>query len=114
MERTGKTLRLCSKILYRELTHTFVGNYSMNTYPTLYFRDWRSAVSLCHKNRAKITVLVCEQKPYPRPIQYDFRGGVKAILYSVNGKPSLSKIPPHSTTDKADSQRTLTYQCNSN
>ena len=100
--------------LYRELTHTFVRNHSVNTYPTLYFRDWRSTVSLCHKNRAKITVLVCEQKPYPRPIKYDFRSRAKAIWYSVNSKPSLSKILPHSTTDKAGSQRTLTYQCNSN
>ena len=34
----------------------------MNTYATLYFRDWRSAVSLLHKNRTKIIGLVCEQK----------------------------------------------------
>ena len=51
--------------LYRDLTHTFVRNYILNTFPTLYFKDWRSAVSICHKNRAKITVHVCEQKPYP-------------------------------------------------
>ena len=25
----------------------------------------RGAASLCHRNRAEITVLVCEQKPYP-------------------------------------------------
>ena len=70
MERIGKMLRLCSKTykqgrgIVRDLTHTFVRNYILNTCPTLYFRDWRSAVSLCHKNRAKITVHVCEQKPY--------------------------------------------------
>ena len=32
---------------------------------TLHFRDWRGAASLLFWNRAKITVLVCEQKPYP-------------------------------------------------
>ena len=76
----------------------------MNIYATIYFRNWRSAVSLCHRNRTKVTVLVCEQKPYPRPIQFDFCGVAKAIQCSVNGKPSLSKIPPHSTTHKAGFQ----------
>ena len=41
----------------------FAGNYGMNTSPTPYFTDWRSAVSLCHKNRAKITLYVCEALP---------------------------------------------------
>ena len=59
------------------------------------------------KNRTKVTFLVCEQKPYPRPIQFDFRGVAKAIQCSVNGKPSLSKIPPHSTTHKAGFQCTF-------
>ena len=64
----------------------------MNIYATLYFRNWRSAVSLCHKNRTKVTFLVCEQKPYPRPIQFDFRGVAKAIQCSVNGTdPALVK-----------------------
>ena len=48
---------------YAVIGHTFAGNYSMNTYPTLYFRNWRSAVSLCHKNRAQITLYVCEALP---------------------------------------------------
>jgi len=34
-------------------------------YVTLYFRDQRGAASLRYGNRAKITVLMCEQKPYP-------------------------------------------------
>ena len=79
----------------------------MNIYASLYFRNWRSAVSLCHKNGTKVTGLVCEQQPYPRPIQFDFRGVAKAIQCSVNGKPSLSKIPLHSTTHKASFQCTL-------
>ena len=32
---------------------------------SLHFRDWRGAVSLRYRNRAKITVLMCEQKSYP-------------------------------------------------
>ena len=34
-------------------------------YVTLLFRYWRGAASLRHRNQAKITVFVCEQKPYP-------------------------------------------------
>ena len=34
-------------------------------YVTLYFRDQRDAALLRYGNRAKITVLMCEQKPYP-------------------------------------------------
>ena len=34
-------------------------------YATLHFRELRGAASLCYRNRAKITVLMCEQKPYP-------------------------------------------------
>lgn len=41
---------------------------SMNTYP------------ICHSLGAAITVLVCEQKPYPD----DFRAGANSIQCSVN------------------------------
>ena len=34
-------------------------------YETLHVRDRRSAPSLRHRNRAAITVLMCEHKPYP-------------------------------------------------
>ena len=34
-------------------------------YETLHFRDRCRTASLRYRNRAKITVLVCEQKPYP-------------------------------------------------
>ena len=34
-------------------------------YMTLHFRDRRGAASLRYRNRAKITVVMCEQKPYP-------------------------------------------------
>ena len=34
-------------------------------YVTLHFRDRRYTASLRYRNRAEITVLVCEQKPYP-------------------------------------------------
>ena len=33
-------------------------------YVNLYFKDRRGADSLRYRNRAKITVLMCEQKPY--------------------------------------------------
>ena len=50
-------------------------------YVTLHFRARRGAASLRHRNHAEITVLMCEQKPYP---VCDFRAGATAILYSVN------------------------------
>ena len=34
-------------------------------YVTLHFRDWCVAALLYYGNRADVTVLVCEQKPYP-------------------------------------------------
>ena len=34
-------------------------------YVTLHFRERRGVASLRHRNGAKITVPVCEQKPYP-------------------------------------------------
>ena len=40
----------------------------MNTYPIYdyrHFRDRLGTASLRYKNRAKITVLMCELKPYP-------------------------------------------------
>ena len=42
---------------------------SVNTYPLcdspLFSRDRRGAASLRYRNRAQITVFMCEQKPYP-------------------------------------------------
>ena len=34
-------------------------------YVTLHFRDPRDVASLRYKNRAEITVFICEQKRYP-------------------------------------------------
>ena len=34
-------------------------------YVTLHFRDPRGAASLRYRNRVEISVLICEQKPYP-------------------------------------------------
>lgn len=55
---------------------------SMNTYPihmwhdvTLEFRDRHSVSSLRYRNRAKITILMCEQRS---PVWYGFRAGVLA------------------------------------
>ena len=39
--------------------------YGTKTYPICNFRDRRGAASLPPRNLAEITVLVCEQKPYP-------------------------------------------------
>jgi len=47
-------------------------------YETRHFLDRRGAASLCHRNHAKITVLMYEKNPY----RYDFRAGAKAIRYS--------------------------------
>ena len=33
-------------------------------YVTLHYRDWRGADSLRQRNRAEITILMCEQKPF--------------------------------------------------
>ena len=68
--------------LWSDWTHTSSGDYSMNTYATLYFRDWRNAVSLCHKTRTKIIGLVCDQKPYPRP-DYPVWFSLRRKSYSV-------------------------------
>ena len=49
------------------------------------FSDWRGVVSLRNRNRAEITVFMCEmceQKPYPSGVF--FRGRAKVIRYSVN------------------------------
>ena len=42
---------------------------------TLEFRDRHSVSSLRYRNRAKITILMCEQKS---PVWYGFRAGVLA------------------------------------
>ena len=34
-------------------------------YVVLHLRERRGADSLCYRNRAEITVFICEQKPYP-------------------------------------------------
>ena len=60
----------------------------MNAYPivTLRFRDGRAAASLRYRNRAKITVLMCEQEPYP------VRGGSRGTVQGVRNPP-----PPEMT-----------------
>ena len=54
-------------------------------YVTLHFRDRRGAASLRHGNRAATTVLCANRSP----IRYGFRGGAKAIRYSVNTYPMI-------------------------
>ena len=48
---------------------------------TLHFTDQGGAASLRYRNRAEITVVMCEQKPY---IRYGFVAGAKAVRCSVN------------------------------
>ena len=52
-------------LLFMRQRKSTVVRYSMNTYPICHFRDQRSAASLRYRNGAKITVLMCEQMPYP-------------------------------------------------
>ena len=48
----------------------------------LHPQDQRGVASIRYRNRAEITVLVCEQKPYP---EWCLRAGASwAIPYSVN------------------------------
>ena len=56
-------------------------------YATKHFQDRRGAALLRYKNRAEITVLMCEQKPYHLVW---FRVGAKAIRYGMS-KASLSE-----------------------
>ena len=56
-------------------------------YATKHFQDRRGAALLRYKNRAEITVLMCEQKPYH---VVWFRVGAKAIRYGMS-KASLSE-----------------------
>ena len=60
----------------------------MNAYPivTLCFRDRRAAASLRYRNRAKISDLMYEQKPYPA------RGGSRGRVQGVRNPP-----PPEMT-----------------
>ena len=47
-------------------------------YMTLHFRGRRAAASLRYRNRAKITVIVCEQKPHQVWFSYKSPGGDSA------------------------------------
>ena len=49
-------------------------------YVTLHFRDRRGKASLRYRNRAEITILMCEHKPHM--VWFSYRR--KAIRYSVN------------------------------
>ena len=44
--------------------------------------DRRGAASLCYRNRAEITVLMCEQKPYP----FDFRAASSLFVRKISTK----------------------------
>ena len=44
--------------------------------------DRRGAASLCYRNRAEITVLMCEQKPYP----FDFRADSSVFVRKISTK----------------------------
>ena len=62
--------------------------------------QFRSVTKIAPKSSVlSVKSLILEQS-----IQFDFRCGAKAIQCSVNGKPSLSKIPLHLTTHKAGFQ----------
>ena len=98
LEDLRKTLRNCTVI-----GHTRLAGIN--------FRDWRSTVShSVTKIAPKSPVLCVNKSPVLDLFSTMICGGAKAIRCSANCKPSLSKIPPHSTTHKAGSQRTLTYQ----
>lgn len=43
----------------------FLGFPYMEGYVALHLRDRSRAVALRYRNRADITVFICEQKPYP-------------------------------------------------
>ena len=49
-------------------------------YVTLHFRDRRWAASLLYRNRAEITVLSCEQKPYLHGFRAE-QSTAKALLF---------------------------------
>ena len=51
-------------------------------YVTLHFRDRRGAASPRYRNRAKITVLMFEQKPYP--VWFSCMGKSYSVRFSVN------------------------------
>ena len=44
--------------------------------------DQHGAASLCYRNRAEITVLMCEQKPYP----FDFRAASSVFVRKISTK----------------------------
>lgn len=59
-----------------------------------HFRDQHVAASLRNRNRANITVLMREQRPYPIWFGHDFPAGARAraIRYSVNIALSLTHM----------------------
>ena len=70
---------------------------------TLHFRDRCGAASLCYRKRAKITVLMCQQKPYSvwfpcrrksYPLDCEPRGGILLGILS-GGMPPGSPNPDH-------------------
>ena len=72
-------------------------------YVTLHCRDWRGAASLRYRNRAEITVLMCEQKPYP--VWFSCR---RCKCYPVKCEQSLSLV----TVNRLDVKNNLISMCN--
>ena len=59
---------------------------------TLHFRDLRGTASLCHRHHAATTVFCVNRSP----IRYGFRGGAKAIRYTVNIALTVTQFPDNS------------------
>ena len=51
--------------LYRVAFGATLKSYPVYTVLTFHFGDWHSAALLQYRNRNKITIVICEQKPYP-------------------------------------------------
>ena len=58
--------------------------------------DRRGAASLCYRNRAEITVLMCEQKPYP----FDFRAESPVFVRKISIKKKSNQWENQITTKR--------------
>ena len=65
---------------YRHEQNSFSVVWTPIRYVTLHFRDRRGVASLRYSNRAEITVLMCEQKPYPVWFQPRSQGSLLPAL----------------------------------
>ena len=76
------SLSVGSRLLSHLLSHFRYGpNTSCSHYKSKR-SDQRGAASLCYRNRAEITVLMCEQKPY----LFDFRAASSVFVRKISTK----------------------------